>query len=108
MSNIVYVVFALALLFLAIANIFSKEGGNWTLKSKLPRFLFGILMVPFTWFIVSLTLSVANVATAAVLTLPKDTITELVNSGEDSEIEWLQKELIPKNVNLSFGDKKDE
>jgi predicted tellurium resistance membrane protein TerC len=68
-SNLVYIIFALMLLWMAVMQIFSSES-NYAFKKKLPRFLVGIMIVPFTWLIVSWTLSFANQAVAAVLSIP--------------------------------------
>lgn len=76
-SNLVYIAFALILLFLAVMQIFGSESSEYTFKKKLPQFLVGILMVPFTWLIVSWTLSFANQATAAVLSVPMGAIAGL-------------------------------
>jgi len=54
-------------------NIF-RDDKSFALKSALPKLILWILAVPFTWFIVSATLSVTNVLTASVLSLPFDTI----------------------------------
>lgn len=72
-SNLTYIIFALLLLYMAVLQIFSSES-NYAFKKKLPRFLVGILIVPFTWLIVSWTLSFANQAVAAVLSIPMGAI----------------------------------
>jgi len=46
------------------------------MKTMLPKLVVGILIVPFTWFIVSATLSIANILTASVIQLPVDMITK--------------------------------
>jgi hypothetical protein len=69
-SNLVYIAFAIILLFMAIMQIFGGEKSEYAFKARLPKFLIGILIVPFTWLIVSWTLSFANQATAAVLAIP--------------------------------------
>lgn len=73
-SNLVYVVFAFLLIVIAFRNIFWDAKGVYAMKTWLPRLLVGVLMVPFTWFIVSGTLSVANVITASVIQLPSSVI----------------------------------
>lgn len=92
-SNIVYIVFAFSLVAIAFVNIYSG-GGNFAIKKALPRFLIGVLIVPFTWFIVSATLSVSNVLTASVLRLPYDMMTPEQRSYELK---------IPKNCTLKFS-----
>lgn len=80
-SNLVYIAFALILLFMAVMQIFGGENSEYTFKKKLPQFLVGILMVPFTWLIVSWTLSFANQATAAILAIPMGAIAQMQTDG---------------------------
>lgn len=72
-SNVVYVIFAFLLIAIAFLNVF-KENSNMSIKTALPRLIIWILIVPFTWFIVSTTLSVTNILTASVMRLPFDTV----------------------------------
>lgn len=60
----------------------------------LPKLVTGMLMVPFTWFIVSAVLSVSNVLTASVIQLPVATI---LNSGGDTK-GLLADKIIPKEI----------
>jgi hypothetical protein len=71
-SNVVYFVFAILLVWVALMNIIWKWG-DYELKKQLPKFIVGILIVPFSWFIVQFLVSLAAVLTAAVLSLPYDT-----------------------------------
>jgi hypothetical protein len=71
-SNVVYFVFAILLVWVALMNIIWKWG-DYELKKQLPKFIVGILIVPFSWFIVQFLVSLASVLTAAVLSLPYDT-----------------------------------
>ena len=73
-SNVVYVVFAFILVVMAFRNIFGDAKDYWAMKTGLPKLLVGVLMVPFTWFIVSGTLSVANYITASAIQLPASMI----------------------------------
>lgn len=73
-SNTVYVVFAAMLIVVAIANIFGQSD-SYAIKKMLPRFIIGVIMVPFTWWMVSATLSVSSYMTALVLRMPADMIT---------------------------------
>lgn len=50
------------------------------MKKALPRFVTGILIVPFTWFIVSGVLSISNLLTASVLRLPADILDKTIVS----------------------------
>jgi len=60
------------------------------MKTMLPKLLTGMLMVPFTWFIVSAVLSVSNILTASVIQLPASTII--------GNAEFLDKKIIPKTI----------
>lgn len=81
-SNVVYVIFAFLLIAIAFLNVF-KENTNMSIKNTLPRLIVWILIVPFTWLIVSLTLSVSNVLTASVISLPMDTISAINPATSD-------------------------
>ena len=102
-SNLVYIAFALILLFLAVMQIFGSESSEYTFKKKLPQFLVGILMVPFTWLIVSWTLSFANQATAAVLSVPMGAIAGLESADSaKSDKKWLfHDRVIPRQFFIS-------
>ena len=69
----VYVIFAAMLIVVAIANIFGQSD-SYAIKKMLPRFIIGVIMVPFTWWIVSASLSVSSYLTALVIRMPADTI----------------------------------
>lgn len=102
-SNLVYIAFALILLFLAVMQIFGGEGTEFTLKNKLPQFLVGILMVPFTWLIVSWTLSFANQATAAVLSIPMGAIGALeTGSPDDKDKGMFHEKVIPTTITMDL------
>lgn len=96
-ANIVYIIFALMLLYMAVMQIFGTGENNYAFKKKLPQFLVGILMVPFTWLIVSWTLSFANQAVAAVLSIPMGAISKTVDTealtGKQSTSLWHKKVL---------------
>jgi len=103
-SNLVYIVFALMLLWMAVMQIFSSES-NYAFKKKLPRFLVGIMIVPFTWLIVSWTLSFANQAVAAVLSIPAGAIGGMSGGvSADGDKGLFHKKTIPKLFVLDFGE----
>lgn len=97
-SNLVYIIFALMLLWMAVMQIFSSES-DYAFKTKLPRFLVGIMIVPFTWLIVSWTLSFANQAVAAVLSIPSGAIAQM-QTDEDGGMFHLR--TIPTKFSLNF------
>ena len=85
-SNIVYFIYAILLIFIALWTMFNQEKFGY--KVMLPKLALGILMVPVTWWFVQWTISIASVVTASVMTIPTETIT-----GNDSA--WFQKASIP-------------
>lgn len=99
MSNVVYVIFAFLLVWLAFLNIFGQGHDHYAIKKALPRFVVGILIVPFTWFIVSGILSISNLLTASVLRLPADLLAQNVD-GKNDKKEFTFK--MPKECTLSF------
>jgi len=97
-SNLVYIIFALMLLWMAVMQIFSSES-NYAFKKKLPRFLVGIMIVPFTWLIVSWTLSFANQAVAAVLSIPSGAIAQMQTDADGG---MFHLRTIPTKFSLDF------
>lgn len=81
-------------------QIFSSES-NYAFKKKLPRFLVGIMIVPFTWLIVSWTLSFANQAVAAVLSIPSGAIAQM-QTDENGGLFHLR--TIPTKFTLDFSE----
>ncbi len=81
MTNVVYVVFAAMLILVALANIFGQSD-SYAIKKMLPRFVIAVIMVPFTWWVVSATLSVSSYMTGLVLRMPSDVITQNGNNNE--------------------------
>ncbi|MDQ1343926.1 MAG: hypothetical protein QG650_646 [Patescibacteria group bacterium] len=67
------------------------------MKKALPRFVTGILIVPFTWFIVSGVLSISNLLTASVLRLPAD----MLEGGVDKNTKEATFEM-PDKCTLKF------
>ncbi len=85
MSNIVYFIFAFILIWIALMNIIWK-GDKWELKQALPKFIIWVLIVPFSWFFVSLIISLSNILTFAALSLPAETFTDYKNTINSIEI----------------------
>lgn len=73
MTNVVYMIFAFILIFIAFANIIGKWTEKFELKQALPKFIVWVLMVPISWFVVQFLISLAWVLTVAALSLPYDT-----------------------------------
>jgi hypothetical protein len=72
-SNVVYFIFAVLLVWIAFMNIIWKEGDKYQLKQALPKFVVWVLIVPFSWFIVQMVLSISAILTVSAITLPYDT-----------------------------------
>ncbi len=72
------------------------------MKKALPRFVTGILIVPFTWFIVSGILSISNLLTASVLRLPADILSSGIVSASDAKDKSEPKFEMPQKCTLSF------
>ncbi len=85
---------------IAFANIFGVGGAEYEMKKMLPKLVMGMLMVPFTWFIVSATLSVANILTASVIQLPVDTIHK-ASSAKIKEF-FDEEKVIPKKITVDL------
>lgn len=71
-SNVVYFIFAFILIAIAFMNIIGRWEGTWELKQAMPKFIIGVLIVPFSWFFVQFVLSISAILTVGVLTLPYD------------------------------------
>lgn len=71
-SNLVYLIFAFILIWIAFMNIIWKWWDKYQLKQALPKFIVGILIVPFSWFLVNFILSLSSVLTISALNLPFD------------------------------------
>lgn len=74
-SNITYFIYAVLLIFIALATIFGQE--NFGYKAMLPKLALGILLVPFTWWFVQWTISLATIVTASVITIPSEALQEV-------------------------------
>lgn len=94
-SNVVYIIFAFVLVYVAIVNIFHENKKTFELKTALPRLIVSILIVPFSWFIVSWTLSVVNILTASIIRLPIETINSMSSWNS-----FMNSKIIPKNITL--------
>ncbi len=72
-SNVVYVIFAFILIGIAFVNIVGIDSEKYQLNKMLPKFIIGILIVPFSWFIVQFVLSLTSILSVMALNLPYDT-----------------------------------
>lgn len=67
-SNILYFVYAIFLIVIAIATIFNSK--NYSYKIMLPRLFLAIAIVPFTWFFVQFAISTSTMMTSTILKIP--------------------------------------
>jgi len=94
-SNIVYFIYAILLIVIALATIFNSD--NYGYKAMLPKLALGIIMVPLTWWMVQFTISLATYVTASVITIPQETMNAL-NAGKcSSGTCWEDIPSIPRN-----------
>lgn len=96
-ANIVYFVYAILLIFVAIATIFNSQ--NYGYKALLPRLFLGIIMVPFTWLFVQFVISVSTIVTSAVMEIPYQTMKQ-VGATNSNQSDFWEKESIPKVIDV--------
>jgi hypothetical protein len=77
-SNVTYFIYAILLIVIALATIFNSQ--NYGYKAMLPKLALGIILVPLTWWMVQFTISLATYVTAAVITIPQETMFKLNES----------------------------
>lgn len=97
-SNIVYFIYAVMLILIALGTMFGKE--SFSYKVMLPKLALGILMVPFTWWFVQWTISLATVVTASVINIPMDLIIT------DNSNKYINGNFIPKKHYITTVDNK--
>lgn len=101
-SNVVYFIFAFILIAIAFMNIIGKWEWTWELKQAMPKFIVGVLIVPFSWFFVQLVLSVCSVLTVWVLTLPYDSFKDKELFSQALEKQEFAEEKICKDIVIAF------
>ncbi len=94
-SNVVYFIFAFLLIWIAFMNIIWKNADQYQLKQALPKFIVWVLIVPFSWFLVQLILSISAILTVWALSLPFSTF--------DNYNSELKKVTIPQNLIIDFS-----
>lgn len=98
-SNIVYFVYAILLILIALGTMFNQD--KFSYKVMLPKLALGIILVPFTWWFVQWTISISSVITASVMTIPTETMAAL-NATNKSK--WFSDTpSIPKDISIGSG-----
>lgn len=85
-SNVVYLIFAFIIIWIAFMNIIWKWQEKYALKQALPKFVVGVLIVPFSWFLVQFILSISAVLTISALNLPFETFKTFDNKLSEVKI----------------------
>ncbi|MDD4151145.1 MAG: hypothetical protein PHR68_00865 [Candidatus Gracilibacteria bacterium] len=96
-SNVVYFIFAFILIAIAFKNIVGQGKDSYEMKTALPHLIVGILIVPFSWFIVQFVLSISALLTVSSLSLPWDTFK---TSMSDNTV--LTEKVIPTNCSIDI------
>ncbi len=101
-SSIVYFIFAFILIWIAFMNILWKWG-DWELKQALPKFIWWVIIVPFTWLIVAWMISLSNILAISILTIPYDTFWDKLPTslGLDKDIICTTYEIASKEKGAS-------
>ena len=71
-SNITYFIYAILLVFIALATIFNNE--HYGYKALLPKLALGIILVPMTWWFVQFIISLSTIVTASVINIPAEVV----------------------------------
>jgi len=91
-SNVIYFIYAVLLIFIALATIFNSD--HYGYKALLPKLAIGILMVPLTWWMVQFVISVASYVTTSVITIPMTTVDKFLS--KDGNTSLIYQPIIPK------------
>ena len=102
-SNVTYFIYAILLIFIALATIFNSD--KYGYKQLLPKLALGIIMVPLTWWFIQFIISLASIVTASVMNIPMEALWKYTTTNPSV----FQTESIPKRIpiDISFdSDKK--
>lgn len=104
-SNITYFIYAILLVFIALATMFGSD--HYGYKALLPKLALGILMVPFTWWAVQFVISLSTIVTASVMSIPHDTLSRV---EEENSVQWgfWTKQTIPKQIIIESNQEFDK
>ena len=102
-ANVTYFIYAILLIFIALATIFNSE--KYGYKQLLPKLALGILLVPLTWWFIQFTISLASVVTASVVNIPMEVV---INYNKDNKTSWWTNPSIPKTTKFDNAKNKSE
>ena len=101
-SNITYLIYAILLIFIALATIFNSE--HYGYKAMLPKLALGIILVPLTWWAVQFTISLATYVTAAAVSVPAEALKKYTNDSSWWNTSFIPREMIYKNGDTQWSD----
>ena len=96
-SNVTYFIYAILLIFIALATIFNSD--KYGYKQLLPKLALGILMVPLSWWFIQFTISLSSIVTASVMNIPMEVLKSNMSSNPDIFIT----RYIPKNIKTDLS-----
>jgi len=100
--NLTNVGFVLVLLFLAFSNLFNfGDGGNWTIKEKLPKIIFALIAVNFSLLGFRVLIDAVHVGTITLLSIPQ---TALETKGSDSVEKLLKQGINGKGMRCGVSE----
>lgn len=96
-SNITYFIYAILLIFIALATIFNSQ--HYGYKQMLPKLALGIILVPLTWWFVQFVISLSSYVTASVMNIPMETLSKYTSNSATPP--WISNKIIPKRFEYS-------
>ncbi len=104
-SNIVYFIYAILLIFIALATIFNSQ--NYGYKQLLPKLALWVILVPLTWWFVQFTISLSTYITASVISIPMETLAKYSQPGSFWNTPSIPKKIIYENSKVLDEDSKE-
>lgn len=98
-ANITYFIYAVLLIFIALATIFNSD--KYGYRQLLPKLALGILLVPLSWWFIQFVISLSTVVTASVISIPMEVV---INYTKDNKSSWWTRPSIPEETKYSNGE----
>ncbi len=89
-SNVTYFIYAILLIFIAMATIFNSD--KYGYKQLLPKLAIGIIMVPLSWWFIQFIISLSSLITASVISIPSEVV---MNYNKGNASSWWTTPSIP-------------
>ncbi len=88
MRNFTNIGFVIMMIFLSVANLFSSfgEGGNWTIKDKLPKIIFALVAINFSLLGFRVVIDAVHVGTIAILSVSDSIMAEQGSNKAAAEV----------------------